>query len=236
MLMIRHFDFITTKITILIEEAICAISGVGHGIETYPLGEYIYQSLVLKMLGFQEQKLKCVMWELASYDYEIRYEFLKQGNRTGEYSKYENITKKYKRIKEKNKCIDNKYSFDSDQIDLICENMHIDMKELFKNTNFIDFKQEDFLKFYDYTYVKITEEPFLSKILKDIYGELYDERNRIAHNTLSYQENLPKLEKLSEINSLKNNYFMWLYVLVVVDEIFIQLYKDYVERIKLEFN
>ena len=31
------------------------------------------QSLFLKMTGFQEQKLKCICWELATFDFEYRY-------------------------------------------------------------------------------------------------------------------------------------------------------------------
>jgi hypothetical protein len=31
------------------------------------------QSIFIKMTGFQEQKLKCIVWELATDDYEYRY-------------------------------------------------------------------------------------------------------------------------------------------------------------------
>lgn len=223
--MIRYYDFITTKITSLIEEAVYAVLGVG-GIESYPLGEYIYQSLLLRMVGFQEQKLKSVMWELATYDYDMRYKLLEKGNRTGEYSKYEKIKDLYDELKSKNKFLCNSYS-----IDLDTQKLYTDLKDLLKNTNLTSFLEEDFLNFSNYTFSKYTQNTLLPQDLKSVYKRLYEERNRIAHNTLSYQENLPKLKKLSNLDSLKNNYFMWFYVLVVIDENFIQLYKDYIGKI-----
>ena len=70
-----------------------ANAGIGNGIETYPLGDYIMQSVFLKMTGFQEQKMKCICWELASNDYEYRYYRFTQ-NKLGECSNYKekNIT------------------------------------------------------------------------------------------------------------------------------------------------
>jgi hypothetical protein len=44
------------------------------------------QSVFLKMTGFQEQKMKCIYWEMATNDYEYRYEFTK--NPLGECSSY----------------------------------------------------------------------------------------------------------------------------------------------------
>jgi hypothetical protein len=52
----KHTDFILSPITDILREVVSANAGIGNGIETYPLSEYILQSAFLKMTGFQEQK------------------------------------------------------------------------------------------------------------------------------------------------------------------------------------
>ena len=64
--------------------------------------------------------------------------------------------------------------------------------------------------------------------LKKIYEEhLYISRNRCAHNTQSYQQNLPTLKRLSDDNFRYENFYIWFVVLVLIDNIFIELYKKY---------
>ena len=60
--MSKHDKFILTPMSTILEEAIQASSGIGSGIETYPLCDYIMQSIFLKMTGYQEQKMKCIAW------------------------------------------------------------------------------------------------------------------------------------------------------------------------------
>ena len=69
------------------------------------------------------------------------------------------------------------------------------------------------------------------KSLKDIYDDhLYKHRNRIAHNTVSYQQNLPSLKSLIDENYKYNNYFLWFSILILIDNIFIELYNKYREQ------
>lgn len=83
-----HRDFILKPINSLLDEASRSLSCVGGGIETSTICEYLFPALLLKMTGFQEQKCKCIAWELASYDYEYRYDrFIK--NQIGECSNLE---------------------------------------------------------------------------------------------------------------------------------------------------
>ena len=44
----NHNSFILTSITKILEEAISATSGIGDGIETYALYDYVMQSVFLK--------------------------------------------------------------------------------------------------------------------------------------------------------------------------------------------
>lgn len=52
--------FILTPVSKVLEEAVLAIKHIGHGIETYPLSDYLMQSIFIKMIS-QEQKIKCTV-------------------------------------------------------------------------------------------------------------------------------------------------------------------------------
>ena len=84
--MSKHSDFIKTPIINILEEAINIAEKVSNGIEIHPLYDYVLQTTFLKMTGSQEQKLKCIQWELATDDYEYRYDILSKS--IGELSKY----------------------------------------------------------------------------------------------------------------------------------------------------
>ena len=93
-LMSKHEKFILTSISTEIEKAISATEGIGDGIETYPLNEYMLHSLFLKMTGFQEQKMKCIAWEMGTEDFEFRRKLL-YDLKLGEYSNFEAKNKIY---------------------------------------------------------------------------------------------------------------------------------------------
>lgn len=89
----NHIKFILTPIFNILKEAIIACKGLGDGIETQSLSEYVLQTTFLKMTGASEQKLKCICWEIASNDYEYRYKYLKKNY--GECSSYEDKNRVY---------------------------------------------------------------------------------------------------------------------------------------------
>ena len=68
----------------------------------------------------------------------------------------------------------------------------------------------------------------LGKELQELYTDyVYAQRNRCAHNLVSYQNNLPTLRSLIDENYKYNNYYLPFSVLVLLDEIFVRLYKAY---------
>ena len=73
----EHSEFILSPLIDLLRNGVSACRGIYDGIESFPLCEYVTQSLFLKLTGAQEQKIKCICWDLATVDYEYRYEFLK---------------------------------------------------------------------------------------------------------------------------------------------------------------
>ncbi len=94
-----HSKFIKTPISTILKDGVNACCGIGYGIETYPLCDYIMQSLFLKMTGAQEQKLKCICWEMATYDYDYRRIYLdKVKSDYGEFSTYDQKNNAYKQL------------------------------------------------------------------------------------------------------------------------------------------
>lgn len=70
------------------------------------------------------------------------------------------------------------------------------------------------------------------KELKEKYENLYTQRNILAHNTSSYQQNLPTLKTLISEDDESKNYFIWFSLLLLIDNIFIEMYKIYQEGLE----
>lgn len=238
-----HKDFILSPIKDILRNAVYASAGIGNGIQTFPLCDYVMQSVFIKMTGFQEQKMKCICWEIATYDYEYRYAFTQ--TKLGECSTYDDKQKIYKELI--NQIVKQGLAFNDLKAQInkneIFSKTKSDIKNIFSNTNLLIWAQKDFIN-----YESIINEiegdklfPSSNKQKKDkqqnnkqqncdmkkIYEYLYNQRNRIAHNTTSYQQNLPTLKTLIKEDYKYNNYFLYFAILVLIDEIFIQLYNKY---------
>lgn len=279
----KHDEFIMTPISSVIREAVTSSFGIGVGINTFPVSEYVMQSLFIKMTGFQEQKLKCIVWEIATNNLNYRRTLLSGTEQLGEYSNYQAKNIIYKRLIEAIKIYDENFAVE-EYVDrkIILENSLSVVKEILKGTNLSQWSQKKFKYFMD---AKITEENqfmlndtlfkeppnsnqmpkepnrilkfhsekekerYLGKQneykmkmtsytnninynLKLKYEELYLNRNRLAHNVKSYQKNLPSLNILRNENDESRNYYIWFFVLNLIDSVFIELYKLYV--LKLE--
>jgi abortive infection bacteriophage resistance protein len=236
----NHTDFILSPITDILKDVVTASAGIGSGIETYPLYDYIMQSVFLKMTGFQEQKMKCICWELATNDYEYRYTRFSK-SKLGECSCYSEKNVIYKDLIEQIKKIDNNFTFQIDKhtkLVAICRYI----KKIFVNTNLSIWAQCEYNEFEEILMDKISNNLDDNKFLFDnadkddmnsnnhirkIYNHLYRHRNKCAHNTQSYQQNLPTLKILADEGYKYENYFVWFAILVLIDKIFIELYKKY---------
>ena len=238
-----HKDFILTPIENVIKGAIYATHSISNGVESYPLNAYIMQSLFLRMTGFQEQKLKCLSWELASNDFDYRVSYSKERG----YSTYVDKRNLYKELIDLILGIKSDYSsMNKTALEAIFDNSCKDVIELFSGEVIHTWNKRSFDTFKNIVSVrkadgvinnnsnnlkiKLTDqnEPF-----KGIYEKyLYRERNRIAHNTLSYQENLPTFNSLKDMKNQFNNYFLFFTMLTIIDRVFIKLYKDYLDLLK----
>ncbi|AIM36916.1 hypothetical protein KO02_09585 [Sphingobacterium sp. ML3W] len=234
-----HTDFILSPITDILKDVVSASTGIGSGIETYPMCDYVMQSVFLKLTGFQEQKLKCVCWELATVDFEYRYDY--HTKPVGERSSYSDKQALYKDLVEQivkrttNFNVQN--DINKDNILTITTNS---IKNIFEKTNLSIWSQKNFNE-YGAIWSEIEKKHFANDntnlftatkedeiSLQRIYRNyLYKHRNRIAHNTQSYQQNLPTLKTLINIDYKYENYFIWFSTLVLIDEIFRALYVKY---------
>lgn len=290
--------FIRTPITDILKDTVNACNGIGQGIETQSLGEYVLQTTFLKMTGASEQKLKCICWEMATRDYAYRYQYLKKNY--GECSSYADKNSIYKDLIDRILAIDSDFSIDrlfedvdiSEKIDELIEkkikeaqkkqeankNRALNADEvkrleegirmnfnrngisdkdkayftrmvLFEKvqeqlTNILGrslierWKQNDYLDYIGlwkdlsgYSFAQ--GDMLLCKELHELYTEIiYVHRNRCAHNLLSYQDNLPTLKTLINENFVYDNYYFRFSILILLDEIFVRLYKAYLEVIK----
>lgn len=243
----NHKDFILSPITDILSDVISANAGIGSGIETFPLCDYVMQSVFLKMTGFQEQKMKCICWEMATNDYEYRYEFTKSP--LGECSNYKDKQNTYKdlikQIKKQNSVFN--ISTDINKVNIL-SNTTSEIIDKFSDTNLSIWIQKSFNEYriiwsgISYQYFA-NDDSNLFKIisgenlLKKIYDDhLYKHRNRIAHNTQSYQQNLPTLKTLLNEDYKYDNYFIFFSVLILIDNIFIELYKKYLNALEDRIN
>ncbi len=242
----KHTKFILTPIFEILEDCVSATRGISIGIETYPLCDYIMQTTFLKMTGAGEQKLKCILWEIATNDFKFRYEFLKPQTSYGECSRLEDKNKVFKVLKDQVKIMSSdkdcfKKIYDNFCKDEIQKKACQEIIDLFEDSivsiwqgkqfkyfkkNSISFFKNQFCNFQN------TKENFnVSLIEKSIDYDtiVLEHRNRCAHNLKSYQINLPNLSTLVDKKYEYENYFFRFSILVLIDEIFMKMYSEYLK-------
>lgn len=228
--MSKHYEFIMSPIENIIEDATNAIELIGSGIESYPLNEYMLKSIFLKMTGFQEQKFKCIAWEMATENYKFRRKFLEDFSKEG-FSSYKSKQNLYKKLIE---ILDRKEFSENERKEILDESRKV-IEEIIGKSNICDWNQSLYLEFKKQNKSEIELDhiarlnDLLTNTIQEIYEKLYFHRNRLAHNTLSYQVNFPRLETLEQESFGDNNYIIWFYILIIIDKIMIKLYKEFYE-------
>ena len=243
----NHNKFILSPVSNILKDVVSASSGIGDGIETYPLCDYVMQSVFLKMTGAQEQKMKCIVWELATNDYDYRYERFTKSP-LGECSNYtEKKTIYNDLIKQIEKYIGSSFVLNSIEKNNILQKTNKLITDTFLGTNLLIWTQMSFNE-YEIIWNDISDEYFAikkelfikknnissrGKALFEMYDEhLYKHRNRVAHNTLSYQQNLPTLNTLEKNDYLYNNYFIYFSIIILIDNTIMYLYNEYLKALR----
>lgn len=289
--------FILTPIASILQDTVTACNGIGRGIETQSLGEYVLQTTFLKMTGAQEQKLKCICWEMATNDYDYRYQYLKKNY--GECSSYDDKNRIYKdlvaRIVKSNpgfsvagifgdvdisakeneliekRIKDTQYKQEKNMgralNDVEAQKLADGMRAHWAKNGICEKERANFHRIalfesmqdlvegivggtmvaqweqHNYqNYVKNWKglasgrfamgDVLMDKDYQVLYTNVvYNHRNRCAHNLSSFQSNLPTLKTLIEEGFVFDNYYYRFSILLLLDEIFMRLYKVYVEAI-----
>ena len=289
--------FILTPIANILQDTVTACNGIGRGIETQALGEYVLQTTFLKMTGSSEQKLKCICWEMATNDYDYRYRYLRKNY--GECSSYEDKSSIYKDLVDMIVKLDPNFSASNllEDVDInskenelieriikdtqkkqegqkgrkltdveaqkladgmrahwikkgLCERERANFSRivLFESMQDIvvgiigdtlvaQWDQHNYLN-----YVKSWKglasgdyalgDMLLGKSFQNFYTDVvYKHRNRCAHNLASYQNNLPTLKTLINPGFVYDNYYNRFSMIILLDEIFVRLYKKYLDAL-----
>lgn len=230
-------DFILTPLTSVLSEAVDALVVAQSGMYGYQIADWVMPTIFLRMTGAQEQKLKCICWDLGSIDLEGRNQ--RYSKKIGEMSCYD----------EKNYlCRDmiafllrNKRGFDPvadvDRATLLQE-AYNDVTAICGNSIMREW-YADYYKVFEEVYPSFIVDYFVVwknnlkekyrdlfiEDLKDAYESLYFHRIRCAHNSTSFRSNLPKFETLSSPKACYENYFIRFFLLILLDELFMQLYQ-----------
>ena len=235
-----HTDFIISDIFEIVDDAIMSSSGIGQNISHYPLCEYVLQSIFLRLTGYQEQKLKCILWEIASYDFEFRYKYLNGSINVGECSRLEDKDKVYHALR---KIIEGKghmFPFPNEtETNRKISEIKDKLKSKFEETTFQKWLPREYSRFIDFSNkIKYRDNGYFTtdgifggdNFLNESFEKLYRHRNRCAHNLLSYQNNVPKLDDLIKDNDGSDNYFSRILLICMVDNVFTCLYKYYIQN------
>lgn len=248
----NHIHFILKSEILIAKEAIWSLNATKGGIETYPISDYIFHSLFLRLTGAQEQKLKCICWEMACRDYEYRY---KRYERTpySECSDYKDKCMVYKDILEEIKKIDKTFVITEAIKKEILNDWRTSIQELFENSvlvqsfhrKYIEYKEivpnvrTDWIMGENQLFLKKDNIPESDRCatcgltLYEIFTEyIYRERNRCAHNTKSYQQNLPTFAILESPEYKIQNYFLYISIIILLDNIYVTLFKFYLEKLE----
>lgn len=242
-----HISFILKPASDTAKEALGALNATSGGIETYPLCGYLMQSLFLKLTGSQEQKLKCICWEMACRDYEYRYERFER-NRYSECSDYKDKCMIYNDLICEIRKHDELYAVSDAEKDVILTDWRTTIQQLFEKGLMVN----SYRKKYDEckTIIDGVKKGWIMKEtqlltrkdniiptelvgtcglgLYEIFNKyVYIERNRCAHNTRSYQHNLPSLKGMMSDDYKLQNYFLFIAIMLLLDRIYIKLFENY---------
>ena len=256
----EHRTYIRSSLANIMREVVCSAKLLGNGMEFSAVNGYLLQSLFLQMTGAQEQKMKCICWELATDDLNYRNKrYYNKGWALNQCSTLNDKTSVYEDLFSAINSREDGFRLFANTIakrDFINEILeHI--KEVFENTNIALFHKQKYESFkilfanLDAANIITDKNNIFQKGNRDapisgvstrtevfaIYSLLYRHRNRCAHNTPSYQLNLPHLQELRDSNYQKyDNIFLFYAILLMIDEIFRRLYDKYEELRELDIR
>ena len=248
-----HRKFIKQPLLELLHMVVSSASSVGNGIEVSAINDYVIHSLFLQMTGAQEQKLKCVVWDLANRDLQYRYDRYTKWD-LGECSAIKEKNSVYADIINHILPLKPAYKIFADVVQKkqFLENILDKVDNVLSSSNLLHTHPHQYVEFNEVwnnlkgsnidgggqliiTAKNNTQNENLAdnEQIFGIYRLLYLHRNRCAHNVMSYQDNLPPLWELRNSYLQKHyNIFLFISVLVMIDEMIMKAYSEY-ERLEM---
>lgn len=238
-----HSEFIETPLIEVLMEGIQACRPLGVGIHTEPMKEYFLSSLFLRMTGAQEQKLKCICWELGTHDYDFRYQHMLDRYSYGEMSDRSSRNNFYKELRKKIEDITGTPEPQPYLDQNVTEGIRDDVVRLFHDYPMLEawLKPElDFVRdtaFFPQAPDSYKEDKNKQALCGGLLGADYDavvyrHRNRCAHNLKSYQRSFDSLDTLKAKDYPRHNYVYRFIILIVIDRTFTELYKKYKQLVE----
>ena len=235
-----HTDFIISDIFDVVDDAIMSTSSIGQNIDHYSLCEYLFQSVFLRLTGYQEQKLKCLLWEIASDDLDFRYKYLSGSVKVNECSQLSDKNIVYNILKKTLEDKNHPFLFpDEIEINRQISEIKDNLISKFETSVFRKWLPREYSRFIEFSSnIRYKRDGYFT--LKSIFGgdnylneafdKLYRHRNRCAHNLLSYQSNVPKLLDFTKDVDGSDNYFTRILLLCMIDNVFTRMFKFYINN------
>lgn len=244
----QHKQFIETPILNLLHDVVSDSNNISNGMEFFATSGYIMHSLFLRMTGAQEQKFKCICWDLATVDYEYRYSRYNKWE-LGECSSLKDKSAVFSDLVKSVKAIKPSYSVFGGSTEnkkhFLSETL-VEIRKILDGSNLESCFPEEYSVFLDIysnlhhnnleagNQIFCFEDNITFETMKDehvlamTYTLLYKHRNRSAHNTLSYKTNIPTFQELNNVNVQKYyNVFLFISILIIIDRLLIQVYRKY---------
>ena len=235
-----HTDFIISDIFDVVDDAIMSTSSIGQNIAHYSLCEYLFQSVFLRLTGYQEQKLKCILWEIASDDLDFRYKYLSGSVKVNECSQLSDKNIVYNIMKKTLEDKNHPFLFpDEIEINRQISEIKDNLISKFETSVFRKWLPREYSRFIEFSSnIRYKRDGYFT--LKSIFGgdnylneafdKLYRHRTRCAHNLLSYQSNVPKLLDFTKDVDGSDNYFTRILLLCMIDNVFTRMFKFYINN------
>ena len=177
------------------------------------------------------------MWEMATDDYEFRYQNIFQKN-LGECSNVKDKQEIFRHLIRQIRIKDSNYSIPEISRETIVNTTKNVMRTVFEGTILKTCSEREFKSYLDISksFTKssfgVGEQLFCGNVSGVNAIEFYDrflyrQRNRLAHNTTSYLENIPGFSSLADPNDILRNYFLFYAYLMMMDGVFVEAFNKY---------
>lgn len=224
----EYSRLILTPVISILEDGLSASIVVEDKIEFYPLSEYFFQTVFLKMTGFMEQKCKCITWDIATIDLSFRRKFLEDKARDG-FSTFESKNFLYMALLQELKRMKISFPLTDEWKRKNIEELNKKFKNFYEKSDFIYLNEKifnDSEKLRKCISIKNlgTTNAFFAD--SKIYDLMIDYRNKCAHNVHSYMKYLPTISMLQDPMYKYVNFFFFFYLIAITDDMFIKLYES----------